>query len=157
RYRLDGLQNDWTEVDSTQRFARYTALAPGNYVFRVQSRTSRATWSEKGAEVRILILPPWWSTWWFRTACAIMIGMMLWFAYRFRVGQLAAQLNMRFEERLAERTRIAQDLHDTLLQGFLSVSMQLHVAADCVPSDSPAKPLLSRTIDVMKRVIDEGR
>jgi len=64
---------------------------------------------------------------------------------------------LRFEERLAERTRIAQDLHDTLLQGFLSVSMQLNVAVDRVPSDSPAKPLLSHALQVMGRVIDEGR
>ena len=46
---------------------------------------------------------------------------------------------MRFEERLAERTRIAQELHDTLLQGFVSASMQLHVAADALPEDSPAQ------------------
>ncbi len=157
RYRLDGLESDWTEVDSNQRFARYTSLAPGNYVFRVQSRTSRATWSDKEAEVGILILPPWWSTWWFRTVCALAALMMLWFAYRFRVQQLAAQLNLRFEERLAERTRIARDLHDTLLQGFLSVSMQLNVAVDSVPADSPARPLLNRALQAMGKVIDEGR
>ncbi|HYR41385.1 MAG TPA: triple tyrosine motif-containing protein, partial [Terriglobia bacterium] len=157
RYRLDGLESDWTEVDSSQRFARYTSLAPGNYVFRVQSRTSRAPWSEREAAVGILILPPWWSTGWFRTACALAVVMMLWFAYRFRVRQLAAQLNLRFEERLAERTRIARDLHDTLLQGFLSASMQLNVAVDAVPSDSPARPLLSRALQVMGKVIDEGR
>ena len=48
------------------------------------------------------------------------------------------------EERLAERTRIAQELHDTLLQGFLSSSMQVHVAADRLPEDSPSKPILER-------------
>jgi signal transduction histidine kinase len=64
---------------------------------------------------------------------------------------------MRFEERLAERTRIAQELHDTLLQGFLSASMQLHVADDQLPTDSPAKPLITRVLALMGRVIDEGR
>jgi len=67
------------------------------------------------------------------------------------------QLNVRFEERLAERTRIAQELHDTLLQGFLSASMQLHVAADRLPGDSPAKPSLTKVLDLMGRVIEEGR
>ncbi len=71
--------------------------------------------------------------------------------------QLTRQLNVRFEERLAERTRIAQDLHDTLLQGFLSASMQLHVAADHLPSDSPAKPLVGRVLELMGQAIDEGR
>jgi signal transduction histidine kinase len=71
--------------------------------------------------------------------------------------RLTQQLNMRFEERLAERTRIAQELHDTLLQGFLSASMQLHVADDQLPVDSPAKPLVNRVLTLMGRVIDEGR
>ena len=77
--------------------------------------------------------------------------------YRLRMHQVARGLNVRFEERLAERTRIAQDLHDTLLQGFVSASMQLHVAADRVPEDSPARPGLDRVLELMSRVIDEGR
>src|SRR5262249_23028467 len=66
-------------------------------------------------------------------------------------------LNVRFEERLAERTRIAQDLHDTLLQGVLSASMQLHVAVDHLPEDLPARQRLSRTLELMEQVIEEGR
>jgi signal transduction histidine kinase len=64
---------------------------------------------------------------------------------------------LRLEERLSERTRIARELHDTLLQGVISASMQLHVAVDQLPSDSPAKPLLSRVLQVMGQVIEEGR
>ena len=76
--------------------------------------------------------------------------------YRARLGRLARQLNLRSEERLAERTRIAQELHDTLLQGFLSTSMQVHVAADRLPEDSPAKPILNRALQLMRQVIEEG-
>ena len=57
-------------------------------------------------------------------------------------------MNIRFEERLAERTRIAQELHDTFLQGFLSASMQLHVADDHLATDSPAKPLVGRVLEL---------
>jgi signal transduction histidine kinase len=71
--------------------------------------------------------------------------------------RVANQLNVRFEERLAERTRIAQELHDTLLQGFVSASLQLHVAAEQVPEESPAKASLSHVATLMRRVIDEGR
>lgn len=71
--------------------------------------------------------------------------------------QLTRRLNFRFEERLAERTRIAQELHDTLLQGFLSASMQVHVVADGLPADAPVKPMLTRTIQLMGQVIEEGR
>ena len=80
-----------------------------------------------------------------------------WGLYRLRVRQVARRLNVRFEERLAERTRIAQELHDTLLQGFVSASMQLHVAVDRLPADSPARPSLGRVLDLMRRVIEEGR
>jgi len=74
-----------------------------------------------------------------------------------RLLALTKRLNFRFEERLAERTRIAQELHDTLLQGFLSASMQLHVADDQLPADSKAKPLVGRVLELMDRVIEEGR
>jgi signal transduction histidine kinase len=77
--------------------------------------------------------------------------------YRFHLYQVTHELNMRFEERLAERTRIAQELHDTLLQGFLSASMQLHVADDCIEETSPAKPLLGRVLALMKIVTEESR
>jgi signal transduction histidine kinase len=64
---------------------------------------------------------------------------------------------MRLEERVSERTRIARDLHDTLLQGFISVSMQLHVAVDRLPEDSPAKPGFARVLQLVGQVIEEGR
>jgi signal transduction histidine kinase len=81
----------------------------------------------------------------------------IWLSYRLRMVQVARQLNLRFEERLAERMRISQDLHDTLLQGVLSASMQLHVATDQVPDNSPAKPLLSRVLQLLGQVNEEGR
>src|SRR5260370_25016218 len=71
--------------------------------------------------------------------------------------KVTRQLSLRLEERLAERTRIAQELHDTLSQDFLSVSMQLHVANDQLAVDSPAKPLVTRVLDLMGRIIEEGR
>ena len=69
----------------------------------------------------------------------------------------AWERDLRQEERRRERTRIAQELHDTLLQGLLSASMQLQVAEGWVPADSPAKPLLGRVRNLMKKGIDEGR
>ena len=101
------------------------------------------------AAVALTIDPRFWQTvvvpaW--RVLVAIVLGSAG--LYRLRMHQVARQLNVRFEERLAERTRIAQDLHDTLLQGFVSASMQLHVAADTLPPDSPAKRALDRVLAV---------
>ena len=101
--------------------------------------------------------PPWWRTRWFRLALALLGVFALLALYRWRVHELRNQLTLRFEERLAERTRIAQDLHDTLLQGLVSASMQLHVANDLLPDDSPSKPIVGRVMQLMGQVIEEGR
>src|SRR5215216_1855735 len=101
--------------------------------------------------------PPFWRTRWFRLSI-VLAGIFALFAlYRWRLHQVHTQLTLRFEERLAERTRIAQDLHDTLLQGLVSASMQLHVANDHLAEDSPAKPFVGRVMQLMGQVIEEGR
>jgi signal transduction histidine kinase len=74
-----------------------------------------------------------------------------------RLRQWRQEMQLRFEERLAERTRIAQELHDTLLQGFLGASMQLHVATEALPAESPQRKPFERVAGLMSQVIDEGR
>jgi len=101
--------------------------------------------------------PPLWQTWWFLVGVAVAFVVAGVILFRARIHKLKRQLDLRLEERLAERTKIAQELHDTLLQDFLSVSMQLHVANDQLPVDSPAKPLLTRALAMMGRVVEEGR
>lgn len=71
RYRLIGLEEDWTDVDSTRRRARYTNLAPGQYTFWVQGANNYGAWNEEGDQLKLVILPFWWQTWWFRTGVGI--------------------------------------------------------------------------------------
>jgi signal transduction histidine kinase len=156
RYRLDDFDRDWSNPVS-ERQAVYTNLAPGSYLFRVRASNSDGLWNGNEATLRFDVQPMVWQTVWFRLSAVAMCVLAGWGWYRLRVRRVARQLNVRFEERLAERTRIAQELHDTLLQGFLSASMQLHVAAEAVPADSPAKGLLRHVQQLMTRVIDEGR
>jgi signal transduction histidine kinase len=73
------------------------------------------------------------------------------------VGESAANLDACGEERLAERRRIAQELHDTLLQGFIAVSLQLQAAMDDLPADSAAMPRFNSILQAMDRVLEEGR
>src|SRR5271169_1839273 len=72
-------------------------------------------------------------------------------------GDTSREWNLLQEERHKERIRIARELHDTLLQGFLSASMQLCLADDWLPADSPAKPVLRRALDLIRKGINEGR
>jgi len=116
--------------------------------------------TQGGAVIAVAVTPGgllFWQTGAFRLACifAVLLAVLVYF--RWRMHQLSRQLQMRFEERLAERTSIAQELHDTLLQGVLSASMQLDVALDRVPDDSPSKPALNRVLQLMKQVVEEGR
>lgn len=156
RYRLDGFDQRWSDPTANPQ-AIYTNLGPGPYRLRVMASNVDGDWNGQEATLRFSIAPAFWQTWWFQVSCAAALLLAAAALYRFRLHQLTRQLNMRFEERLAERTRIAQDLHDTLLQGFLSASMQLHVAADAVPEESPAKPRLERILTLMSQVIEEGR
>jgi signal transduction histidine kinase/sugar lactone lactonase YvrE len=156
RYRLDGFDSYWS-APKNDRQAEYTNLGPGDYRFRVQASNGDGLWNGAEATLAFQIAPAFWQTRWFQSSMVLGVALLAWAAYRVRMRQLARRLNVRFEERLAERTRIAQELHDTLLQGFVSASMQLHVAADRLPPDSPAKPALARVMDLMGRVIEEGR
>jgi signal transduction histidine kinase len=103
------------------------------------------------------IQPAFWQTWWFQLSMVVAAALSIVTVYRFRLHQITHQLNIRFEERLAERTRIAQELHDTLLQGFLSASMQLGVMLDGLPADSPIRPALTRVTELIREVMEEGR
>ncbi len=156
RYRLDAFERDWGEPVSA-REASYTNLPPGSYRFRLIASNPDGVWSGREESVAFEVDPLFWQTWWFLAAS---VGACLTAAlalYRLRLHQMAGQLNMRFQERLAERTRIAQELHDTLLQGFLSASMQVHVAAEKLPGESEVRPLLGRVLQLMGQVIEEGR
>jgi signal transduction histidine kinase/streptogramin lyase len=156
RYFLEGFDRQWSEP-SAARDAVYTNLGPGTYHFHLLASNSYGEWNGSERVVGFEVEPALWQTWWFRSILAALLASIVFVFYRLHLHRLTQQLNMRFEERLAERTRIAQELHDTLLQGFLSASMQLHVADDQLPADSPAKPLMNRVLTLMGRVIDEGR
>jgi ligand-binding sensor domain-containing protein/signal transduction histidine kinase len=156
KYRLDGFDQEWSEA-TANREAVYTNLNPGSYCFRVIASNSEGLWNSAESTLPFEIEPAFWRTWWFRVASLAVLAAAVLLFVRLRVVRLSNQLNVRFEERLAERTRIAQELHDTLLQGLLSASMQLHVANDRLAGDSPAKPLVARVLELMGRVIEEGR
>src|SRR5262249_36128754 len=125
--------------------------------FRVIASNGDGVWNGSEASVAFEIRPMLWQTRWFQAAATLIIVGAAVGLYRLRLRQLSRQFNVRFDERLAERTRIARELHDTLLQGFISASMQLHVAVDRLPEDSPARPEFGRALDLMRRVIEDGR
>jgi signal transduction histidine kinase/ligand-binding sensor domain-containing protein len=156
RYKLEGLDRDWKEAGN-RRQALYSNLPPGNYRFRVIACNNSSVWNEAGTSLDFAIAAAYYQTTWFRLSSLAALLALLAGLYRLRLRGIEQQFNARIEERVAERTRIAQELHDTLLQGFLSVSMQVHVANDSLPPESQAKPALTRALELMGQVIEEGR
>jgi signal transduction histidine kinase/ligand-binding sensor domain-containing protein len=156
RYRLDGFDSAWS-VPSSGHTAVYTNLGPGLYLFRVMATDSNGEWSGPEQTLAFQVVPTLWQMTWFRVAMLVLASLAVFTTYRLRLAHVSRRLNRRFEERLTERTRIAQELHDTLLQGFVSAAMHLDVAVSRVPEDSDVRGQLSHVLDMMRRVVDEGR
>jgi signal transduction histidine kinase/ligand-binding sensor domain-containing protein len=157
RYKLEGQDKDWREVVN-DREVQYTNLPPKHYRFRVLACNNSGVWNEEGAALDFVIPPAWYQTNWFRAACVAAFLGMIWGIYELRVRQLAAQLNMRLEERVSERTRIARDLHDTLLQSFQGLVFRFQAARYQLP-DRPeeASEALDSALVSADRAIAEGR
>jgi signal transduction histidine kinase len=158
RYRLDGLDHDWNEVGSDQRTASYTTLPAGTYTFEVQGATARGPWSDPGAKLRIEILPAWYQTLWFRSALAAVLLGALWLAYVLRLKQLQHEFHAGVEARVDERTRIARELHDTLLQSFNAVLLRFQAVANVLSArPEEAKQRIESAIEQASEAITEGR
>lgn len=156
RYILQGLDQTWS-TDASLRQVTYSHLPPGPYTFRIMGSNALGMWKGQDAHITFRVQPAIWQTWYAQTLAVLLAAGTVVVLYRFRVHKVEEQLNRRFQDRLAERTRIAQDLHDTLLQGVISASMQLDVAQEDVPDNSPAKPKLGRILRLMGQVTEEGR
>ena len=158
RYRLENLEPDWNEVGSKQRLATYTNLDPGKYVFRVQGSNSDGVWNEAGVSLPILITPPWWMTAWFRALCVGLFAALLWAAYQLRMRQVQHAFALTLDARVGERTRIARELHDTLLQSFHGLLLRFQTASYLLPErPAEAKEKLDGAIEHAAKAITEGR
>src|SRR5262249_18941023 len=115
RYKLEGQDADWHDAGD-RRQALYNDLRPGSYRFRVVASNDARVWNEAAAVLDFSISPAWFQTRSFSLATGIGILLVVTALYRLRVRQIATSMNARFDERLAERTRVARDIHDTLLQ-----------------------------------------
>jgi signal transduction histidine kinase/ligand-binding sensor domain-containing protein len=115
RYKLEGRDSDWQEP-GTRRQAFYSDLRPGRYRFRVIACNNDGVWNEAGTTLDFIVTPAWYQTNWFRILCVVSGVAILGALHKLRLRQIARTISIRFDERLAERTRMARDLHDTFLQ-----------------------------------------
>lgn len=122
QYRLDGVDSDWLNADNS-RMAVYTQIPPGHHTFRIRACNRSGVWSPVELTYPVTQEPYLYETRAFQIGSVLLIGGLLAMAYRWRLRYLAAQMNARLNERLDERTRLAHDLHDTLLQTLQGTKM----------------------------------
>jgi signal transduction histidine kinase/ligand-binding sensor domain-containing protein len=155
RYKLEGQDKDWQDGGS-RREVSYGNLDPRKYRFHVIACNNDGVWNETGATLNFSVLPAWHQTILFRSGCVVIFLTLLWALYQLRLRQLEGQFHQRLEARVEERTRIARELHDTLLQSFHGVLFRLQAVSDQI-SGGPIKQQLDSTIDQAAAAITEGR
>jgi signal transduction histidine kinase len=152
RYKLEGLDRDWVNP-GTRRTAYYTHLPPGTYQFKVRACNNDGVWSEADAAFLFRLKPHFYQTLWFYGFCGVAVLLTGFAAHRLRLRQVRA----RFDAILAERNRLARELHDTLAQGMTGIISQLDAAEEV--SDSPNRSLthVTRARDLARRNLNEAR
>jgi len=150
QYKLDGFDENWIS-SGTAHTATYTNLDPGTYTFDVRASNNPNAWGSEAATIELTIVPPWYMTWWFRTALGLAIAGGLYALYRYRINQ-AFKLQ-------AIRNRIAADLHDEIGSALSSISIFSEVIEDQTKEQLPeVTPVIKRisesTINMMDAMSD---
>ena len=153
KYRLSGFDRSWIDA-GTGRVAYYTNVPPGRYRFQVLAANNDGVWSTTPATFAFQLEPYFTQTYWFDLLCAILIFFLGWLVYRWRVHHVEA----RFSAVLAERTRIAREIHDTLAQGFVGISVQLELVAQMLAtSPQSVREQLNQTRKLVRDSLSEAR
>jgi signal transduction histidine kinase/streptogramin lyase len=162
-YRLEGLEDEWVTA-GTRRVAYYTHIPPGTYIFHVRGSNNDGVWNEKGAQVNVVVTPPFWGTWWFRILSSASLVAGLFLLYRRRVQGLEKEkrVQQEFSNRLMEsqeneRKRIAGELHDSLGQNLLVIRNRALLGLKDTELSKQTRDQLDQISSVSTQAIDEVR
>jgi ligand-binding sensor domain-containing protein/signal transduction histidine kinase len=157
RYKLEGLDRDWQNAGN-RRQASYHNLPPRSYRFRVMASNNSGVWNEAGDSLDFAIDPAYYQTAWFGASVITAFFVLLWAVYRYRLHQLARQFSVQLDARIEERTSIARDLHDTLLQSFQAALIEFQAARNMFSKGHQAAfRTMDSAIGTAQEAIIEGR
>jgi signal transduction histidine kinase/ligand-binding sensor domain-containing protein len=157
KYRLEGQDHDWREVVNDRR-VQYSNLRPGTYRSRVIASNNSGVWNERGDLLEFTVDPAYYQTGWFRALAAAALAALIWAGHEARLRKLRHEFALALNARVSERTRIARDLHDTLLQSFHGLLLRFQTASHLLP-DHPldAKERLDAAIQQAAGALGQGR
>ncbi len=157
RYRLDNVDSAWSEPTALREID-YTNVPAGRFQFHVMARNPEGVWSGNEATTDLIIEAAFWQTTWFRVLCFAVVALLALAFYRMRLAQIHRQFHVGMEERIGERTRIARELHDTLLQSFHGLMFQFQAARNMLPqTPQSAMETLDDAIHSTETAIAESR
>lgn len=150
-YKLENFDKDWINAGN-ERKASYTNLDPGTYIFRVKASNNDGFWNERGASVQIIILPPFWATWWFRTISLLVVLVSAYSYYRRKIDNIEQQkkeLEKQVDARTKEVVKKAKELQvqseelqsvneelQTMNEEMQAVNEELHAQSEEIKSAS---------------------
>jgi ligand-binding sensor domain-containing protein/signal transduction histidine kinase len=152
RYMLEGFEKDWSAPSSSRR-ADYTNLPSGPYRFRVQVFEASNSAAVTEADIGITQRPFFYRTWWFIAACVALVALVIYAFYRYRVRHVRE----RFEAVLEERSRLAREMHDTVIQGCTGVSALLEALSMETPQERSDTGLMDFARQQLRATINEAR
>jgi signal transduction histidine kinase len=155
-YKLDGFDKAWSEPVSAHE-AVYTNLRAGSYHFHVMASNSAGVWNDQSATLDFRIAPAWFETGWFRALFVFSIASIVIAFYRLRVQKIAKAISARFDERMAERTRLARDLHDTFLQTVQGSKLVADDALDDSSDPARMRHAMEQLSNWLGQATQEGR
>jgi len=156
QYRLDGVDSEWLDATHPVR-ATYSNIPPGAHAFHIRACNRDGIWDRAGTVYTITQLPYFYQTRVFQFGSGALLIVLLIGVYQLRVRQFAAAMNSRFDERLAERTRIARDFHDTLLQTIQASKLVADDALATNTDPGPSRDALSVLSGWLGQATEEGR
>jgi signal transduction histidine kinase/ligand-binding sensor domain-containing protein len=157
RYRMQGWKSEWVDAD-TLREASYMGLTPGTYTFEVQAADRTGNWGPISEAVSVELEPFFWQTRWFAAIVIVALAAILIEVTRRRTLLRAEKLNLRFQERSAERERIALQIHDTFIQDLTGTALQLELVELQLEEDPKiAQTSLSNLAARMREMVGRSR
>ncbi len=163
KYRLEGLDDEWIDA-GTRRLAYFSHVPPGEFTFRVIAANSNNVWNEQGATLKIVVLPPFYRTWWFAMLTVFGIGAVVYLLVRRRFNQLEKErlAQADFSRRLinaheTERRRVAGELHDSIGQSLAMIKNSAVFGGKTVSSVADAKEHLAEISGASAQAISEVR